>query len=225
MSDDDGYDSYYDSYEENYDIDDEEYGDVHTENGLSLSGYISRKKSYDVFDEDELVESSMKTVKETKECLELTSEAITIVILKHFKWNKELTIEKFIELGKSKIFKLVGYVCGKLRKPKEAEYECSICFCDYPASETYSLGCKDRFCKGCWGYYLEQQIEAGLSCTLATCPNSKCNFIVKEKTYKKFLSEKSYKTYRSYVAQSFVVDDPHVRISLFHVIIFFANAI
>ena len=85
MSDDDGYDSYYDSYEENYDIDDEEYGDVHTENGLSLSGYISRKKSYDVFDEDELVESSMKTVKETKECLELTSEAITIVILKHFK--------------------------------------------------------------------------------------------------------------------------------------------
>lgn len=75
------FDDYYDFNEEEYES--EEQNDI--EYNLNLSGYISRKKSYDIFDEKELLQSSMDTVKETKECLELTSKAITIVLLKHFK--------------------------------------------------------------------------------------------------------------------------------------------
>lgn len=77
----------YNSYDDYYEFDEEDYESVgHNEDvGLTLSGHISRIKSYDIFDEKELMESSMNTVKETKECLELTSKAITIVLLKHFK--------------------------------------------------------------------------------------------------------------------------------------------
>jgi len=158
--------------------DEELFGGDETVRGGSLRA----TKSYQVLEREQLISESSSLINETKEVLGLPSKALTAALLRHFKWNKEKLIEKYMETPE-KVLESVGLTALILeKKPKNPDktLSCLICLETVIEDETFALACGHRYCKDCWSTFLEMKIEDGAESVYTRCMSPGCKEIVHE---------------------------------------------
>eukprot|EP01099_Mayorella_cantabrigiensis_P004224 TRINITY_DN316_c0_g1_i2.p2 TRINITY_DN316_c0_g1~~TRINITY_DN316_c0_g1_i2.p2 ORF type:complete len:246 (-),score=77.19 TRINITY_DN316_c0_g1_i2:936-1673(-) len=195
--------------EEGEDGDEELFGGDETVRG----GALRATKSYQVLEKEQLVTESSSLINETKEVLGLPSKALTAVLLRHFKWNKEKLIEKYMETPE-KVLESVGLTSLILeKKPKnpDKKLNCLICLEDVVEEETFALACGHRYCKPCWATFLELRIEDGAESVYTRCMSPGCKEIVHEEAFKAIVTPQLFKKYSAYLLRSFVEDNPQIK--------------
>jgi ariadne-1 len=79
------------------------------------------------------------------------------------------------------------------------------------ASNSFSLdSCNHRFCIDCWEGHLSTQINNGNSASLK-CPHLNCQSLVTDYAVQKLVATDTYRKYRTFIMQSFVDDNEHVK--------------
>ncbi|CAG8571893.1 1791_t:CDS:2, partial [Racocetra fulgida] len=145
-----------------------------------------RKKSYEV---EFKVHSVQGIVKNQDEEVTHVSNILGIqkqhaaTLLRHFCWNKERLIERYMDDPKDVLHK-AGVITDDSMIPKFVKvpgFVCEIC-CDDEDIETLALSCGHRFCRSCYEHYLTQKIKEEGESRRISCMANGCNVIVDEKT-------------------------------------------
>jgi ariadne-1 len=130
-------------------------------------------------------------------------------LLRHFGWNKEKLIEKYMDMPEK-----VNLDAGVQEDPSRPklmalqDYTCDICFRSTsdmvtpaassskgkgrgaaksqpmtpPTIQTLALACGHRFCTECYNSYLDQKIKLEGESRRIQCMEEKCNLVMDEKT-------------------------------------------
>lgn len=144
---------------------------------------------------------------DTQRSLHLLQDTDAATLLRHFGWNKEKLIEKYMD-DPEKV-NLEAGVHEDPSRPKLMNLEdftCDICFRstdDFipapsskgkgrgtskiqslppPTIQTLALACGHRFCTDCYGSYLGQKIKLEGESRRIQCMEEKCNLVMDEKT-------------------------------------------
>lgn len=138
------------------------------------------------------------------------------VLLRHFQWNKEKLIERYMdepEAVKRDAGVLDNPLCPNLLTMED--FTCDICFMsaeDYGGViETASLACGHRFCKSCYSQYVEQKVREEGESHRIQCMNEKCTLVIDENTMSKLLSPSTMQKYRLLLDRTYVDDNSHLR--------------
>lgn len=210
-----------DEYDD-YDVDDYQDMDVDSDNEIGdVSGLddeikgsreIAKQASYEVITTSELEENTKSMITEVREVLDIPSRSASIILLRHFHWNKEKLIESYME-NPEKVRKEAGISTLELEKKpsKKKEYECPICTETYNGANMYALGCGHKYCLDCWKSYLELKLVGSSDAAWTKCPNPRCKDIVHERAFKKLVSKQNYKIYEKALLRSMVEDNPNVK--------------
>eukprot|EP01113_Clastostelium_recurvatum_P009537 TRINITY_DN1459_c0_g1_i1.p1 TRINITY_DN1459_c0_g1~~TRINITY_DN1459_c0_g1_i1.p1 ORF type:complete len:516 (-),score=173.31 TRINITY_DN1459_c0_g1_i1:106-1653(-) len=223
MSEDEMYDDFQDSGSDNdseedgfSDVDDQEQQDQDLdfdESGVHFkSTKMQRRRSFEVLEPRELKEEEDKLLHETMDVLGVQAPPIALVLLRHFKWNKEKLIERFME-NPDKLSADAGIPDLKMERPAPGglPVTCMICCEKYPQPDTYALSCGHRYCKDCWKSYIQIKVVEGPAVVDATCPFPKCKVKVHEDAVQKLVSAEMLQKYRAYILKSFVDDNPQIK--------------
>lgn len=81
---------------------------------------------------------------------------------------------------------------------------CRICYDDTDESSSIALNCNHHFCNTCYTSYLQIQVNEGISCIHATCPEYKCQLAIPQNLFKQLLDEEAYEKYNNFVLSNFV---------------------
>jgi len=175
---------------------------------------LQRRSSFCSFDESDILDIAKKEISEIMEVLGIPSQALAVILLRHFRWNKENLITSYTE-DQLKTCKACGIRTDmKLEKPPKSpkkKFECSVCMDEHRCSKSFALGCGHRFCAGCWKQYLQVHIKDGIECLSVTCMAKKCDNVVHEEVVKRFVSSSYYDKYTRYMLRSYVEDNDKVK--------------
>lgn len=120
-------------------------------------------------------------------------------MLRHFKWNSQKIIESYF--NDSDGVKKASGVClnPKTASQKSGEIECQVCMDDVSVKNVFSLDCGHQTtCIPCWVDYMRDAVRTK-ECINLVCPAFKCNVIIPQPTWKKFLGAKYKKEYARYM--------------------------
>jgi ariadne-1 len=173
---------------------------------------------YEVLSTEEIVQHMVDSIKEVSTILEIPATT-TRILLNHFKWDKEMLIERFYDGDQDQLFS-EARVINPFRKPTVVNRlevkatrrtstadteECEICFMVLPSSVMTGLDCGHRFCRQCWGEYLTTKImEEGLGQTIA-CAAHDCDILVDDATVMRLVRDSKVKLmYQHLITNSFV---------------------
>jgi hypothetical protein len=62
-------------------------------------------------------------------------------------------------------------------------------------SDSLSLGCQHRFCKGCWKEYLERKVKTEAESGRVQCMEAGCQRVVKEQVFQSLLDDSTASRY------------------------------
>ena len=162
---------------------------------------------------NDVIKQSRDLIDGVRELLSLSSAAAAAALLRHFKWNREKLLQAYWD-NPEKTLKDVGMGSLALEVPPpsdQSSFVCKVCFDDVPVSNTFALGCGHRYCKGCWGDYLEVQVQGGPNCVFTQCMYPKCTELCHEECFQKIVSTESYERYKEFLHRSFIDQNPHVK--------------
>ena len=92
--------------------------------------------------------------------LTLIQPAEAIILLRHWGWNKDRLIERYMD-SPERCNAEAGLESGRQPRLKRMRgFVCEICFDDVAGAETIALTCDHRFCRTCYTHYLEQKITS-----------------------------------------------------------------
>lgn len=138
-------------------------------------------------------------------------------LLRHYHWNPEKLSDKFWE-EPAKTLHAAGLSPpsspssstkplpassnakasssrSRLEPVPTQSFECPICCLEFEpeeiASQTLSLGCEHRFCKGCWTEYLERKILDEQESGRVQCMEDGCGRVVGERTVIALVNDKA----------------------------------
>jgi ariadne-1 len=174
---------------------------------------LRRQVSYEIISAAELEAQTKALAREVKEILDLPNTAITMLLLRHYQWNKEKCIEAFME-NPEKAKKEAGISTLALEKKPSSptkKYECPVCWEIKEGKDTFALGCGHRYCLDCWKTYLELKLQNSADAVWTKCPHPKCKDIVHDRAFKKLVSPTLYKTYKKSLLRSLVTDNPRMK--------------
>jgi len=87
---------------------------------------------------------------------------------------------------------------------EDGQYECNICYCEYPEKETYSTSCGHKFCYDCFKSYAKEKVDSGTSVIKTRCPKEDCDIYVTFNHFMTLLTLNDYKKYKYYLSKYFV---------------------
>ena len=150
--------------------DEDVYGDMDVlsdDMALEQSVVDVRKKPYDVeyrcltIDD---IETAQRKESEHIAGMFMVSTADAAVLLRHFQWNKEKLIERYMDEPDE--IKWEAGVPDRDSCPRMLDmpdFTCDICFMsadDYGGLiSTLSMPCGHRYCKSCYTHYVEQKVR------------------------------------------------------------------
>lgn len=180
------------------DDDDEEDDDVDFGEGDGFAPVIADKdikKPYEVdfqvHSTDEIIKFQNEEVAHVAGILGcLPQHAATL--LRHFKWNKERLIERYMEDPEA-VSEKAGVVVDSTKQPKFIVikgFECPICCMDDDDMQTIALHCGHRFCKNCYGAYLNEKIAEQGESRRIQCMEAGCKLVVDENTVRMLVDDK-----------------------------------
>ncbi|KAJ3476707.1 hypothetical protein NLI96_g10972 [Meripilus lineatus] len=109
---------------------------------------------------------------------------IAAILLQHFRWNEDKTIEKYMDnsatvlkdIGEPESTISPGARPSKRAKLTPTEFTCGICY-DNPSSDlVFKLRCQHAFCIPCWGIFKELRRQSYVTAIpdLKFCPHPGC---------------------------------------------------
>mmetsp|Transcript_26262 Transcript_26262/g.29052 ORF Transcript_26262/g.29052 Transcript_26262/m.29052 type:complete len:509 (-) Transcript_26262:99-1625(-) len=146
-------------------------------------------------------------IPEMKRCLEDATEILGVpaaavaVLLREYKWSKEILLEKFYS-NSDKLEKKLGVYARCNPVPmKKSSKTCKICYDDeFPM---IAMPCGHEFCTGCWKEFVDNAISEGPSCIQKTCPEANCSELMSEIEVR-VAAPNSLPKFESYQLRSFV---------------------
>lgn len=66
------------------------------------------------------------------------------------------------------------------------------------------MPCGHTFCNECWSGYIKTQVEAGIVCIAATCPDSECTEIITEEEVERHATHDILSKFESYQVKNFI---------------------
>jgi len=141
-------------------------------------------------------------------CVCLTNkENDCMLLLRKFKWNVAQVMDAYF-VNPDKI-RLEAGICIHPKPPKlkSGSIECQVCMDDVDISNVFSLECGHQTtCNPCWVDYLKDGARTK-ECVHLPCPAYKCNVIIREEYWKKFLADKYpslWERYQKFCRENFV---------------------
>ena len=202
--------------------DDDVYGDMDVlsdDMALEQSVVDVRKRPYDVeyrcltIDD---IETAQRKEAEHIAGMFMVSTADAAVLLRHFQWNKEKLIERYMD-EPDEIKREAGVLDSDScpRMLDMPDFTCDICFMsadDYGGLiSTLSMPCGHRYCKSCYTHYVEQKVREEGESRRIQCMHEKCKLVIDEDTMSQLLSPELMHRYRILLDRTYVDDNPHVR--------------
>ena len=139
------------------------------------------------------------------------SDDVCRILLCHFKWNKERLIDGYYA-DADRLLENVGLPTDQSSSTNDsAGNSCPICGDDFDSSELFNLDCLHKFCRSCYGTYLEGKIEEGPSCVRTKCPMFKCNHTIPYSFFSKLTDGSMNKKYRLYLTRNFIETSKNIR--------------
>lgn len=138
------------------------------------------------------------------------------VLLRHFHWDKERLIEKYMDTPE-----LVKQAAGVAAEGTSAtlvpltDFTCEVCFLSSDdhdgVLETVALSCGHRFCRPCYTRYVEQKVRDEGESARIQCMDEKCQLVVDEDTMAKLLPPPHLARYRLLLDRAYVDDHDTLR--------------
>eukprot|EP00898_Chlorokybus_atmophyticus_P001675 jgi/Chlat1/2508/Chrsp175S02376 len=185
--------------------------------------------SVDVLDADMMQRHRQEEVRCVSEILNLPP-SVAGALLRHFKWNREQLLERYIEDAEGVCQKagvhsrqLSQWTASSLSEASSdsgsssavqdhtlisAEFICPVCTESCLLELSTALGCGHRFCFACWEQYLEGKVLEGPSCIFMTCIAYKCSVLVDEDVVHRHLTPGLWQKYSGYLERSYVDNNP-----------------
>jgi ariadne-1 len=137
---------------------------------------------FQVLSDSDIRKRQEEQIQQIQSILGLSLEK-SAVLLRHFKWNKEGVIDRFME-DPDALLSSVGISSDGGKSPliQTASIMCEICCDDSGNLKTFSLSCCHRYCVDCYQQYLTQKIKEEGESRRITCPSDKCNLVFDEKS-------------------------------------------
>jgi len=156
-------------------------------------------------------------IRQANEFLQV-DKGLARIVLKHFKWDAEKLLERWMEKGKDQVFMEAGVRLmeeGSQKQEVEDQptsstpRECEICFSEVSPSEAHAISCGHSFCAECWGHYLTMKInEEGQKSSHLTCMGHNCGVRVDEATVEKLVAPEVFDKYMDFLLKAYVDDNP-----------------
>mmetsp|Transcript_2590 Transcript_2590/g.2897 ORF Transcript_2590/g.2897 Transcript_2590/m.2897 type:complete len:512 (+) Transcript_2590:112-1647(+) len=203
-----------DEYDEYDEMEYELYDSMDLQDGYNQNEPMEKTESFEVLEESVLEERSQNIINEVMDFLNIPSKSAALILIRHFKWNKEKLVQAYME-NPEKVCKAAGvsptFEEERKCKNKKKKMCCPICLDDVLGKDTFALSCGHRNCKNCWREYLELRITGTTDVTFTKCPAPKCNELTHDRAFKKLVSKEMYKRYRKKLYCSIVEDNPLVK--------------
>ncbi|KAI9208112.1 uncharacterized protein BJ171DRAFT_420039 [Polychytrium aggregatum] len=137
---------------------------------------------------------------------------IVASLLRHFKWNKDLLMERYME-DPDGVARAAGVVIddslSAVASPKYVSINgfcCDICCNDEAGLATLALSCEHRFCRDCYEHYLTMKIDQEGESRRIQCMASGCKLVVDEPTIKLVVKPEVFAKYQKLLLRAFVDD-------------------
>ncbi|KAI8814532.1 hypothetical protein BJ742DRAFT_746543 [Cladochytrium replicatum] len=134
-------------------------------------------------------------------------------LLRHFRWNKERLIEKYMETPED-VCASAGVILDEHTRPKcvvVPGFMCDICCNDEVGLESLALQCGHRFCRDCYSHYLNQKIGEEGESRRIQCMMNGCKVIVDENTIGLLASPQVNQKYHRLLVRTYVDDNEFYR--------------
>ncbi|EIW72066.1 hypothetical protein TREMEDRAFT_36398 [Tremella mesenterica DSM 1558] len=180
------------------------------------------KKPYDVSYKvrtlQEIINMQSKEVRKIQTLLEMPASTATI-LLRHYQWNSEKLQEQFWNDPAAALLSagLSPPVSPSTRTAPQPSgpFECPVCCMEFAkedvVKETFALGCRHRFCRGCWAEYLTGKIRSEGESSRIQCMESGCERIVREEIIDELVPAADEDRYHNLLNMAFVADAPNLR--------------
>jgi len=138
------------------------------------------------------------------------------VLLRHFHWNKERLIEKYMD-SPEQVKRDAGILDDALdtKIVSVTDFTCEVCFMtsdDHGGKmETVALPCGHRYCRSCYEYYLEQKVLAEGESRRIQCMHENCDLVIDEHTMGLLLKPPVMERYRTLLDRTYVEDNKSLR--------------
>jgi len=200
MSDDEDY-AYSDEEDYAY-TDDEE--DSKMDQDYSVSQFQIPDSSYKIIGYQEIVPMLQHMMEEVASLLGV-SEDQSLVLLHHFRWNKERLVEDFFS-DSDEVLANAGLSPTTNTDDVETVRDdfCRICLGPCAVGGMSGLACGHKFCKDCYKGYLDTVVGDGPVCITATCPEHQCNQKVLSGTVKSLCDADVHEKFLMYMTRNFI---------------------
>lgn len=207
--DDDEDDNWGDSGDDSFN-DAPDFGDDDDDDGGGVESKFSGKE-YQVLCLTEALAAKNALVSDVADTLNLSHTKASMLLRKNG-WNKERLVSAYFE-DAAKVEAQAGLVKEGSggSQGEEAEVECAICSDDVAWADTHALGCGHRYCKECWGDYLEDRISKGKEGVFSQCPGLDCSVMVDDDSIELLVDATWYGKYATAIVRSFVEDSNSLR--------------
>ncbi|KAI5776894.1 hypothetical protein EDC01DRAFT_719912 [Geopyxis carbonaria] len=175
-----------------------------------------QKKAYEVefktVSDDQLRKVQREQINEVSTIFGLSMEQGAI-LLRHFKWQKERMIERYME-SPEEVMHAAGLGPEFNDVPstqKMDDFMCDICCDDEAGINTYAMKCEHRYCTACYTEYLSSKIKDEGEASRIQCPADGCSRIMDSKSIKMLVAPEVYKRYEDLLNRTYVDEKPNLR--------------
>lgn len=139
------------------------------------------------------------------------SRDTSLILLRHYKWNKERLINHLLENADT-IMEQAGVFPSAVQPEIEVvqNFECPIC-CDDGDLETIAMQCGHRYCKGCYSRSLYEKIVEDGEVRGLACPTHKCNAALSETIVQLLVEPEVYDRYIRLLDKIYVDDHDKIK--------------
>eukprot|EP00741_Cyanophora_paradoxa_P011402 tig00020556_g11013.t1 len=202
---------------------DEEFQEMSDDDGQALdsdddAGFafveeptLSRPKEK-ALTEDDIIRTQQNEIEKVAEVLSVT-KSVAGALLRHFRWDQERVLSKCFEDGAEKVVADLGLTVEEgedvVAGPSgvvDGDPICGVCF---DSEVSIRNPCGHGFCDACWKQFLTIKIDEGEKAI--TCAAFKCKARVPDSTIEKAVEPSTYQKYKSFLARSFVDDNPNAK--------------
>lgn len=142
------------------------------------------------------------------------SRTSALLLLRHFKWNKDDVKERFFEDPEAvtKRSRVENMPDDFIRS--DTGIDCGMCWDPVPAGGAAALACGHAFCMDCWSGHLKYHLDNSAANSIAVrCPMAKCPQFCGRKAFAEVFGAEGeeVRRYDDYVVRSYVNDNEHFR--------------